>query len=917
MSRVHRHARRETVDSLRRAIGDALSDASRQVPKTLVLTAGPGAGKSYTLANLRAEIGATTRTTCADDLSWRQPFAVAATLIGAELPVPVPDGYEDHLYDLVDALCAAGPVALFVDDAHHADAASLGLLARLSAASRDLPLVLVIGRRPLPERDLLTRLLARPTVHEWHLPPMTDTAIADLCQNVLGARPDRGLAAALSSAGGNPMHAISLLRTLQQSGALDITDGRARLLGDTTADLTSGSRDTVAEHLALLDPRARDLTQKLAVWGGPATLLNLAAIDDTSPAGLVGPAQSAADAGIIRVDDDGTVAFTHDLYAEVTYDHLAPAFRTVLHDAIAALPQTSSDLQTQAHHRMASGSDPAATLDAVRRAESALTTTPAVAVDLLDSLARQSDADTTVTPGVHLSLAVALARTGQLARACEVATEGLPMSADIDEIAALHRVLMFALIGRGDTAQALDLIDTTLALPIEADTTDMLTDLRSYVVLLQGDSAVPTLPFFDVSAEPDRSIQGLVGESLRLFLSGRLDEALTLALRASDRQGQEITNGALATSSADIWPPLIELYARGPAAAAELFTGMTRLRDGRGTDWMTAYHEFTRGGIEYGLGHLDDAAAAWDSGLELAASADMGWTSMAHGSRVIVDILRGELATAGTRLDTWTSAGLPDQFGLPLADRGRALLLEARRRLRPAAQSAADTWHRAVELRVHSWLPTFAIDCARIGTRAQDLDLIASVRDGLDSLEHPPLHYPAALVAVATARCRASLGDTDLHTVVEVGRDAATALQDISDRLSAACAWEESACAAAALGDKPLARELARNAIVLSQSMGAVSVSTRIASRLRPHGVRLDPRTIRDRPTHGWDSLTPTETAVAELVASGLSGADIATQMFISPRTVQTHVSHALAKLGLSTRIELAAFIAARNAGRA
>ena len=56
----------------------------------------------------------------------------------------------------------------------------------------------------------------------------------------------------------------------------------------------------------------------------------------------------------------------------------------------------------------------------------------------------------------------------------------------------------------------------------------------------------------------------------------------------------------------------------------------------------------------------------------------------------------------------------------------------------------------------------------------------------------------------------------------------------------------------------------------------------------------------------GWESLTKAEAKVAELVAEGLSNPDIARRLFISRRTVQSHVSHALEKLGLSSRVELA-----------
>ena len=61
----------------------------------------------------------------------------------------------------------------------------------------------------------------------------------------------------------------------------------------------------------------------------------------------------------------------------------------------------------------------------------------------------------------------------------------------------------------------------------------------------------------------------------------------------------------------------------------------------------------------------------------------------------------------------------------------------------------------------------------------------------------------------------------------------------------------------------------------------------------------------RRRPTSGWGSLTPTERQVVQLVSEGLANNDIAARLFVSPRTVQSHLTHVYTKLGLSSRVQL------------
>jgi DNA-binding CsgD family transcriptional regulator len=79
----------------------------------------------------------------------------------------------------------------------------------------------------------------------------------------------------------------------------------------------------------------------------------------------------------------------------------------------------------------------------------------------------------------------------------------------------------------------------------------------------------------------------------------------------------------------------------------------------------------------------------------------------------------------------------------------------------------------------------------------------------------------------------------------------------------------------------------------------ALSTGEAIAYAQRRHGQRK-------RPSNGWASLTPPERDVVRLVSEGLANNDIATRLFVSPRTVQTHLTHVYSKLGLTSRVQLA-----------
>jgi DNA-binding CsgD family transcriptional regulator/tetratricopeptide (TPR) repeat protein len=135
--------------------------------------------------------------------------------------------------------------------------------------------------------------------------------------------------------------------------------------------------------------------------------------------------------------------------------------------------------------------------------------------------------------------------------------------------------------------------------------------------------------------------------------------------------------------------------------------------------------------------------------------------------------------------------------------------------------------------------------------------------------------------------------------------------------LPRAQALEAAATALAENGDIGAARIRFTEAYALYSELGANWDLARTQAAFRKYGIRRGPR-VRHRSTNqGWDSLTPTELKVVTLVARGMSNPEIAAHLFLSRRTVQTHVSHILAKLDLHSRTDIAREASRRDRPRA
>jgi DNA-binding NarL/FixJ family response regulator len=160
---------------------------------------------------------------------------------------------------------------------------------------------------------------------------------------------------------------------------------------------------------------------------------------------------------------------------------------------------------------------------------------------------------------------------------------------------------------------------------------------------------------------------------------------------------------------------------------------------------------------------------------------------------------------------------------------------------------------------------------------------------------------PTPTLSGIHAYCRGSAdGDAD----VLLG--AAKIFQKAERPLYQAYAHEGAAALLAAQGRTNEARMSLAAALDLYDRLDATWDASRARARLREAGVRSRKPVLAHRTKTGWGALTDTERKVAEMVAEGHSNPDIAARMFISRRTVQSHVSSILTKLNVTSRVELA-----------
>ncbi len=825
----------------------------------------------------------------------------------------------DAFADLAEELALAGPLAIGADDLQWADPSSLLTLGVLSRRLAYLPVALFGCYRlspRLPELERLAGALAGLGARQLALGPLAGQAVTGLVAEAVAAEPGPGLLAEMAGAGGNPLFVTELLGALAMEGAIETAAGRAELA---EVSLPPTLRLTILRRLSFLPEQALQALQAASILGSSFSLTDLATVTARPALELFLELTEAFRARVLE-DDGPVLQFRHDLIRESIYEDLPGSLRRGLHrEAGQRLAQAGAPALQVAEHlaRGADRGDAQAIGWLTRAAREAAPRSPAGAADLLERAAGLMDASDQDRDLLLAEQADSLMLAGRIPDA-EAACRAL-LDRDHERPAApvtgtARICLGRALLAAGRTRDGLRELEQAADWPA-------LTDAQRAGAQAWASFArfsLEDLPGAAAMAERARPAAAAAGDHLTTSVSmttlavvaqsrGHLsdalqtiDDAVRLADQSPGRQGHgypvHAARGHL----------LIELDR--PRDARGSFEAGKRISEELGVRWPLASYQAFLGFERFITGHWNDAIAELEGRLDLAD--DIGESYSRVYAQCVLSLIalhRNDLSGARAAAATAVCelAGTGPRYRTLWATWVRALVLEADGELAEALAVLGECWDRCVRAGLAVEYPVFGADLVRLalagGDRQRAQDVAAAVAGMADKNQVPSL-------TGAALRCR-GLADDDPAALLA----AVDAYARSPRPLELALAAEEAAAAFARHGHADRARPLLEQAVAIYERLGAARDLARAEAALRESGIRRGRRGPRSRPQAGWRSLTPTERTVAQLVAEGLSNPQIGERLYVSRRTVQTHIAHVFAKLDFTSRAQLAAEVTRRR----
>ncbi|HYZ47242.1 MAG TPA: LuxR C-terminal-related transcriptional regulator, partial [Actinomycetota bacterium] len=542
---------------------------------------------------------------------------------------------------------------------------------------------------------------------------------------------------------------------------------------------------------------------------------------------------------------------------------------------------------------------------------------PSVAADFLRRALELSDPADPVTAEIGAELAVSLALAGQPAEALARAHDALALARDPATVGLLRWVLgsASAVLGRlTDALHYTELAAREEGLP-PGRRARLLADVSQWR-FYTGDVDEAETAARSAVAEGRRSGDeiavglGMSALSRVAMERGDLDEAIAQGYEAL----QTVSGSPLETQETEWIHPSFDLGGtlvvadRMEEARHVLRTGR-RFREQLGSTWDLPLYTNTLAYAHLYAGEWDDAVAEAQTALALVAEGGAGGSAMWALSLLAYVALHREGVEATNDLIKRANALIQETGPLMGFDQilwCSALVHEIQGDSDLAWKAIDEAWNLRAPFKIVT-RPRMAPDGVRLARAAGQEE---EGRALISHIEHLGERTGIAFYQGIALRARALMeGD------VEVALRAVETLRRCSRPVELAFACEDAGAALVSRGRAEEAEPLLHQAIATYEGIGARRAINRAEAVLRAAGRHLGRRGPRPKETLGWGSLTRSERDVVELVARGLTNREVGTRLFISRRTVETHLSHAFRKLGVSSRVELAAKAAQLSAG--
>jgi len=836
--------------------------------------------------------------------------------LSADRGTDVSAALAEQLLALIAEQCAVQPTILVVDDLQWADQASIALWGRLARSVRQVPLLLVGMMRPVPQRDdLLALRRAVGDAARLQLTGLTEATVAELVAALVGGKPDDELLRLAAGAAGNPLYVTELVAALARSSNLTITDTGA-------AELTSGPAPSslsaaIADRLGFVSGSVREVLRAAALLGVDFAVPDLATVLGRSVADLVPAVDEARAAGVLA-ESGNRLGFRHPLIRAALYDEIPVPVRAAWHrDAGRALAEAGAPADRVARQLLWAAGGPGGPTEPMdewilswlaRTAEPLIGQAPRVAAELLTQAIASSPAGSDQHDCLVGRLADALYRVGDTAEAEQVANRALAHAVEPDLLVDLHWTLAQCRIKAGRSEESLATLNRALASPgVSARHRARLLVLaaRTHSNLGEVEKA-GRVAEAALTAASEAGDNWAIGWALHVLTMVTVGQGqMTHALPLFDR-ALTVTQGDPALTDLRLLLQInkavtlgdLDRYEEAFAAAWQA----QHLADQVGTVIRLAQAHSALGQLLFDTGRWDDAMAEVEVLHEdlkepAAACSD-------HGIAAVICFHRGEITAARRHL----AAAVPHAKRIgnrvigPLA-LARSLDCEHAGALAEAlAVLTAGFADNTEEL---DEIEDLLADAVRLATKTGDLGTakaLAGHAVALAAESEIPHRQANALY------CRGLL-DHDAPRLLA----AAERYGDATRPLVSAKALEAAAGAFVDADDRGQARAAFTRAVEIYTSLGAATDVARLRTRFRAHGIRRGPHAKHRQARSGWDSLTPAETKIAALVEGGLSNPEIAARLFLSRRTVATHVSHILKKLDVHSRTDIAREAALRT----